>query len=73
MRDYYEQLFSAWCSHDINGALEGMRHLVMSKMMQQLLRPTNSKEMRTAVFQMHPTKASETDNAHAFFFQNSGI
>lgn len=67
---YFESIFAYSSPSGFLEALKGIAIVVSEKMNQLLdLEPT-CEEIRSALFQMHPTKAAGIDGFHALFFQN---
>ena len=49
--------------------IESVDHVVTEEMAQSLVRPYTEEEVRTALFQMHPSKSPGLDGMSPFFFQ----
>ena len=49
--------------------IESVDHVVTEEMAQSLVRPYTEEEVRTALFQMHPSKSPGPDGMSPFFFQ----
>ena len=49
--------------------IESVDHVVMEETAQSLVCPYTEEEVRTALFQMHPSKSPRPDGMSPFFFQ----
>ena len=67
--EYYQNLFTSSNQLDIERVIELVDHVVMEEMAQSLVRPYIEEEVRTALFQMHPSKSPGLDGMSHFFFQ----
>ena len=66
---YFENIFATSSPFGFPEALEGINCVVTDDMNIVLDEEPTSKEVREALFQMHPTKAPGIDGFHALFFQ----
>ena len=67
--DYYKQLFTSSISLDMNAVIESVDWVVTKGMAQSLTRPYTEEEVKTALFQMHPSKSPGPDGMSPFLFQ----
>lgn len=65
---YYESLFSSSSPSGYIEALESVETMVTQDMNAALDETPTHDEVRTAVFQMHSTKAPGIDGFHALFY-----
>lgn len=66
---YIENIFATSSPMGFPEALEGIDHIVSAKMNSILDEEPTYEEIRTTLFQMHPTKAPGMDGFHAICFQ----
>ena len=66
---YYENLFATSFPSEFDEAVEGIGTMVTKAMNDNLDTEPTAEEIRTAVFQMHHTKALGADGFHALFYQ----
>ena len=55
--DYYKQLLTSPISLDMDAVIESVDRVVTDSMAQSLTRPYTEEEVKTAFFQMHPSKS----------------
>jgi hypothetical protein len=67
--DYFNDIFSANPSMEMDDTIHVVDCVVNEDMNQQLLSPFTALEIRQAAFQMHPSKASGPDGMSSFFFK----
>ena len=70
--EYYQNLFTSSNQLDIERVIELVDHVVTEEMAQSLVRPYIEEEVRTAFFQMHPSKSLGLMVCRLSFFKNSG-
>ena len=66
---YYRNLFTSSNGFEMEKVIELVDHVVTEEMTQSLVRPYTEEEIRTALFQMHPSKAPGPNGMLPFFFQ----
>jgi hypothetical protein len=66
---YFEELFHSTQPMNPNDTLSVMESVVTMDANQNLLRPFMAKEVRAALFQMHPSKALGPNDMSSFFYQ----
>ena len=66
---YFQQLFTSSHLTTIDGMLNSVDSLVTLGMNATLLQRYNLEEVKTALFQMHPSKSLGPDGMTPFFFQ----
>ena len=71
--NYFENLFNAGTYSQVDDCLNTMEHKVTPDMQQILSSDFTTEEIKTAVFQMGPTKAPRPDGMNALFYQKFGI
>ena len=69
VEDYYKQLFTSSTSLDMDAIIESVDRVVTKGMAQSLTRPYTEEEVKTALFQMHPSKSPGHDGMSPFLFQ----
>ena len=69
VEEYYKNLFTASNNLNMDDVLASMDRVVTREMVRNLVRPYTTEEVRTAFFQMHPSKAPGLDGVSPFFFQ----
>ena len=62
------RLFIASSNLNINDVLASVDRVVTREMVKDLVRPYTAEEVRTAIFQIHPSKESGPDGMSSFFF-----
>ena len=67
--EYYKQLFTSSDSLDMGEVIGSVDWVVTEDMAQDLICPYTADEVKTALFQMHPSKALGPDGMSPFFFQ----
>lgn len=67
---YLENIFATSTPYGFSEALDGNDNVIIEDMNASLNEEPTSEEVRSTLFQMHPTKASGMDGFHALFFQN---
>ena len=68
-KEYYKRLFIASNNLNMDNVLASVNRVVMGEMASNLVRPYTEEEVRTALFQMHPSKAPSPNGMSPFFFQ----
>ena len=71
--NYFENLFNAGACSQVDDCLNTMEHKVIPDMQQILSSDFTTEEIKTAVFQIGPTKAPRPDGMNALFHQKFGI
>lgn len=66
---FYNQLFTSSKPSDFDEILNGIPRTITEQMNLQLTRPVTEKEIRIAVFSMHPNKSPGPDGMSPVFFQ----
>ncbi|XP_075645825.1 uncharacterized protein LOC142616994 [Castanea sativa] len=66
---YFQHLFTSSNPEEIEGVLNSMDKRVTPSMNASLLQRYTPKEIRKALFQMHPSKSPSPDGMFPFFFQ----
>lgn len=66
---YFEGLFAAGSPCDFEDVATGIEPKVTVAMNANLMQESSGEEIKEALFQMHPNKASGVDGMHAIFFQ----
>ena len=69
VEEYYKELFTASNSLDMEEVINSVDNVVTEDMAQDLLCPYIADELKTALFQMHPSKAPGPDGMSHIFFQ----
>lgn len=67
--NYFQNLFSSTGSSDYTEVVDGVRGRVTEEMNQALLAEFTPEEIKTALFQMHPSKAPSPYGFSPFFYQ----
>ena len=67
---YFKDLFAATPAVNIEGVVQAVERRVTPQMNDRLTQRYSPDEVRTALFQMHPSKALGLDGMSPFFFQN---
>lgn len=68
-KDYFQRNFSTSHPSNMDEVLEAVDKVVTDGMNMELLQPFVGEEVRTALFQMHPSKSPGLDGMSPFFFQ----
>ena len=68
-KEYYERLLTALNNLNMDDVLASENRVVIGEMASNLVRPYTKEEVRTTLFQMHPSKAPSPDGMSPFFFQ----
>ena len=58
-KEYYERLLTALNNLNMDDVLASENRVVIGEMASNLVRPYTEEEVRTTLFQMHPSKRSE--------------
>lgn len=66
---YYKQLYTSTNSMDVEEVMEAMDQKETKEMAQSLTQASSKEEVKTALFQMHPSKAPGPDGTSTCFFQ----
>ncbi|KAK9993078.1 hypothetical protein SO802_022781 [Lithocarpus litseifolius] len=66
---YYKRLFTASSNLNMDYVLASVDKVVTGDMVRDLVHPYMAEEVKTALFQMHPSKAPRPDDMSPFFFQ----
>ena len=67
--EYYKQLYTSTNSMDVEEVIEAVDQRVTEEMAQSLTQAYSEEEVKTALFQMHPSKAPGLDGMSPFFSQ----
>ncbi|KAL3536251.1 hypothetical protein ACH5RR_004712 [Cinchona calisaya] len=67
---FYQQLFTSSSTHIDDEILTGIPQTITAQMNYQLTKPVTELEVKTALFSMHPHKATGPDGMSPSFFQN---
>ena len=67
--EYYKQLYTSTNSMGVEEVMEAVDQRVTEEMAQSLTQAYSEEEVKTALFQMHPSKAPGPDGMSPFFFQ----
>ena len=67
--DYFQWLFSSAHPSHNERVLKAVDHMVTLKMNHHLSQPYTAKEVKRALFQMHPSKSLGSNDMSPFFFQ----
>ena len=70
VNSFYSNLYTSEGVHDMDEALNTVPVKVTAQMNEQLNAPYTADEVKTALFQMAPTKAPGPDGFPAHFFQH---
>ena len=68
-KEYYERLLTALNNLNMDDVLASENRVVIGEMASNLVRPYTEEEVRTTLFQMHPSKAPSPNGMSPFFFQ----
>ena len=66
---YFKDLFAETPAVNIEGVVQAVERRVTPQMNDRLTQRYSPDEVRTALFQMHPSKALGPDGMSPFFFQ----
>ena len=66
--EYYRELFTSSNPIHMDGVLNSIDRVVTEGMNATLAQPYTKEEVRTTLFQMHPSKAPGLDGMSPFFF-----
>ena len=69
VQEFYQHLYTSQGFHNMDGLLQFVPERVTPEMNADLQRPFDAAEVRTALFQMAPSKAPGIDGFTAGFFQ----
>ena len=69
VEEYYKQLYTSSNSRDVEDMIESVDQVATEGMAQSLTRTHTEEEVKTALFQMHPSKSPGPDGMSPFFFQ----
>ena len=67
VEEYYKQLFTSSNSLDMKEVIDSMDKVVTEDMAQDLICPYTMDEVKTALFQMHPSKVPGLDSMSPIF------
>lgn len=67
--DYFQRIFSTSHPSNLDEVLEAVAKVVTYGVNKELLQPFVGEKLRTALFQMHPSKSPGPDGMSPFFFQ----
>ena len=67
-KEYYKRLLIALSNLNTNDVLAAVDRVVTREMVRDLVRPYMAEEVRTAIFQIHPSKEPGPDGMSPFFF-----
>lgn len=67
--EYYKNLFTFGHPTQLEDVLNSVDKVVINDIRDSLLQTYTAKEVRTTLFQMHPSKAPSPDGMSQFFFQ----
>ena len=67
--EYYKQLFTSSNSLDMKEMIDSVDKVVTENMAQDLIRLYVADEVKTTLFQMHPSKAPGPNGMSPIFFQ----
>lgn len=71
--DYLSQMLQSNIGRDFNEALRGLDCCLTDEMNECLISEPKGDEIKDALFQMHPTKASDLYGFHGLFYHNFGM
>ncbi|KAL3502871.1 hypothetical protein ACH5RR_037320 [Cinchona calisaya] len=66
---FYEDLFKSSDCTEFDEVLEGIPFVITASMNEELTKSFKAKEVKEALFSMHPDKAPRPDSMTPFFFQ----
>ena len=67
-KEYYKRLFIASSNLNTNNVLASADRVVTREMVRDLVPPYTAEEVRTTIFQIHPSKELGPDGMSPFFF-----
>ena len=67
--EYYKHLYTSSPSLDMDDVIESVDRVVTEGMAQSLTHPYTEEEVKTTLFQMHPSKSQGPNGMSPFFFQ----
>ena len=70
LSEYYNDLFTTTNPDNFENILAKIPSTISGQMNEQLIKPMEEKEIRQALFSMHPNKAPGTDGMSPLFFQH---
>ena len=71
--EYYKQLFTSSTPLDMDDVIESVYQVVTEGMTQSLTCPYMEEEVKTTLFQMHPSKSPRPDGMSPFLKKKIGI
>ena len=69
LSQYYNDLFTTTNPADFEEILTEILSTISRQMNENLIKPVEEKDIRQALFSMHPNKAPEQDGMSPLFFQ----
>ena len=69
VEEYYRKLFTSSRGQCLEEILDGIPHLIIDQLNNNLTKAVNEKEVEKALFSMHPNKAPRPDGMSPLFFQ----
>lgn len=71
--EFYSQLFTSSQPNEFEEILKGIHRSIMDQINLQLTQPAKEKQIKEALFSMHPNKALGPDGMSPHVFKNFGI